>query len=193
MKSSDQKSFVQTLENVMRFYDKVLDEFTISAFWEILKGYELQDIQDAFLRYIGQKEFAPKPASIIKILDALMEEKAKWACSIVFNALTLEDESLLSNDPITLMIITEGGGWENWISDFRKRFKHNHMYTHFTARYKKHVNGKNNPSPSEKYREEYDQFLESQRPSQPKLIESTQPNPKIKELLAEITAQLKIG
>ncbi|MBS0289159.1 MAG: hypothetical protein JSS07_03860 [Proteobacteria bacterium] len=193
MKSSDQKSFVQTLENVMRFYDKVLDEFTISAFWEILKQYDIQDIQSAFLRYMGQKEFAPKPASIKKILDAPIEEKARWAWDIAFKALMLGDESLLNNDPITIKIITESGGWQKWVSDFRT-FVRIPMRYHFIRRYEEYTRSKENPYPSENYREEYDQFLKSHEPPPlppPTRIESLPINPKIKELLAQLKIELR--
>lgn len=73
MRDSDKSKFLKIMSATLAVYDKTATTETIGLWWKLLACYEIEDVEQAFARYLKSAEgrFSPKPASIIAIIDAM--------------------------------------------------------------------------------------------------------------------------
>lgn len=71
MREEDKQSFGKLMIATMKVYDKQADPEVIGLWWNSLAEHEFSDVKNAFSSHIKRGEFAPRPASIISILETL--------------------------------------------------------------------------------------------------------------------------
>lgn len=73
MRDSDKAKFLKIMQATLAVYDKTATTETVGLWWKLLSCYEIEDVGQAFERYLKSAEgrFSPKPASIIEIIDAM--------------------------------------------------------------------------------------------------------------------------
>jgi hypothetical protein len=73
MRDSDKAKFLKMMQATLAVYDKTATTETVGLWWKLLACYEIEDVEQAFARYLKSAEgrFSPKPASIIAIIDAM--------------------------------------------------------------------------------------------------------------------------
>ncbi len=73
MRESDKAKFLKMMQATLAIYDKTATTETVGLWWNLLAGYEFADVEQAFGQYLkcAEGRFAPKPASIISIIDAM--------------------------------------------------------------------------------------------------------------------------
>lgn len=73
MLSSEKSKFLKMMQATLAIYDKTATTETVGLWWNLLAGYEFSDVEQAFAQYLKCPEgrFAPKPASIIALIDAM--------------------------------------------------------------------------------------------------------------------------
>lgn len=79
MQAKDAISFREGVSGVMAFYEKTLAPFAFDAWWNALKGYELDAVIDAFNRHLANPDvgpFVPKPSNIIRMLQGSSQDAA---------------------------------------------------------------------------------------------------------------------
>lgn len=72
MRDSEKAQFLKMMQATLAIYDKSPTTETVTLWWNLLRGYEFADVENAFGQYLKSAEgrFSPKPASIISIIDA---------------------------------------------------------------------------------------------------------------------------
>jgi hypothetical protein len=70
---SEKERFLKMMQATLAIYDKTATPETVALWWALLAAYEFDDVKQAFARYLkcAEGRFAPKPASIIEIIDAM--------------------------------------------------------------------------------------------------------------------------
>jgi len=73
MRELDKAKFLKMMQATLAIYEKTATTETVGLWWNLLAGYELPDVEQAFGQYLkcAEGRFAPKPASIIEIIDAM--------------------------------------------------------------------------------------------------------------------------
>jgi len=71
MRDNDKQSFIKLMVATMAVYDKPANSDVIGIWWNALSEHEFPDVRDAFSAHIKRGEFAPRPASIISILNEM--------------------------------------------------------------------------------------------------------------------------
>lgn len=73
MRDSDKAKFLKILGATLAVFDKTATTDTVSLWWNLLSAYEMEDVEQAFARYLASPEgrFSPKPASIIDLVNAM--------------------------------------------------------------------------------------------------------------------------
>jgi hypothetical protein len=94
MQPQDRPAFVETLTQSLEVFDKEAKPATIALWFETLKGYQIQDIMQAFSIHLASSKFAPKPADIIDAIHAKYWKTADEAWS---DALRLADQNATVN------------------------------------------------------------------------------------------------
>lgn len=89
----------------------------IGVFWEVLKGYPIEDIERAFMSHLTDTEsgqFMPKPADIIRQIDGDTNSRALVAWMKVKDAMYSVGYmgSVAFDDPAIHTAIKAVGGWE---------------------------------------------------------------------------------
>jgi len=64
----DKKKFAELINVCASIYSKELTNAALAAFYEMLKDYEISDIDKAFYRHMKTSKFFPTPADIIEYL-----------------------------------------------------------------------------------------------------------------------------
>ncbi len=72
MREAEKQNFLKMMQATLAIYDKTAPIETVAIWWRLLAGYDFAEVENAFSRYLGTSEgkFAPKPASIIAIIEA---------------------------------------------------------------------------------------------------------------------------
>ena len=73
MLTTEKNEFALMLKTVFFVYGQELDRDIISFWWDILKGFDFQEVRKSFDRHVKGREgkMMPKPAHILEHLDAL--------------------------------------------------------------------------------------------------------------------------
>jgi hypothetical protein len=71
VRDTDKQNFAKLMTATMAVYEKTVNPDVIGIWWNALCAYEFDDVKNAFSAHIKRGEFAPRPASIIAILDTL--------------------------------------------------------------------------------------------------------------------------
>ncbi len=73
MRDQDKQKFLKMMQATLAIFDKSASNETVGIWWKLLASYEFSDVEIAFSRYLATTEgkFAPKPASIIAIIEAI--------------------------------------------------------------------------------------------------------------------------
>ena len=139
--SSTSHDFAKIMQPVSELYGKNLTPETLNLWFGLLKEYSIEEIQNAFSRYIQTESRMPLPADILKILRGSSEDLALAALIKVENAMSRYGSyaTVVFDDPIIHAVISELGGWvrtcrltENdftwWKKEFRERYQHHLRY-----------------------------------------------------------------
>lgn len=115
MTNEDRKMFYVLIKGCSEIYRQDLSSSIIDIFWEILKSYKIESVENAFSKYLKNPKniFFPKPAQIIEEIEGKKEDKSLQAWSKAFNA-TLDygsNYSLVFDDLIIHDVIFDFGGW----------------------------------------------------------------------------------
>lgn len=73
MRDAEKAKFLKMMQATLAIYDKTATTETVGLWWNLLGRYEFSDVEQAFGQYLkcAEGRFAPKPASIISIIDAM--------------------------------------------------------------------------------------------------------------------------
>lgn len=88
----------------------------LRLFWEVLKGYDLADVQRAVMAHMSDPDagqFAPKPADLIRIIDGDTKTRSAIAWAKVDNAIRRVGQyaSVIFDDPLIHATVSDMGGW----------------------------------------------------------------------------------
>ena len=116
MEQRDKDKLYQVLIVTSEFYKHSLSEPVINLYFEVLKQYEIEDIERAIQFHIGNTEigqFFPKPADIIRQISGTSEEKALAAWYQVHEAVKQYGYiyTMTFPDPVIHMVVEGMGGW----------------------------------------------------------------------------------
>lgn len=86
------------------------------VYWQVLKGYELDDVQRAIAKHLGNPDtgmFEPKPADVVRMIEGDTRTRVALAWSQVENAIRRVGPypSVVFDDPLTQVVLEEMGGW----------------------------------------------------------------------------------
>lgn len=73
MKTEDFEAFHEGIVGVMSFYGRDVSQYALDVWWAALRRFELPAIVEAFNRHLMSPDagqFQPKPADIVKLLEA---------------------------------------------------------------------------------------------------------------------------
>lgn len=87
-------------------------------FWEVLKGYELDEIKAAVAKHLANPDsghFAPKPADLVRMIEGDTATRVALAWGKVENAIRRVGpyDSLVFDDPMIHAVISDLGGWSD--------------------------------------------------------------------------------
>jgi len=73
MRDSEKAPFLNILLASLAMRDKSATAETVGLWWNLLREYELSDVEQAFCIYLKSREgrFSPQPSNIIEIIDAM--------------------------------------------------------------------------------------------------------------------------
>jgi hypothetical protein len=71
MNNNQRKEFSDLMDSVMPIYRMEASSATKTLWWNLLAGYELPDVANAFAEYLRSNKFAPTPADIVAMVDKL--------------------------------------------------------------------------------------------------------------------------
>jgi len=136
---NDKERFLSCLVSAAEIVGKELSPQAMKLYWEILKKYDIEDIERGFLSHASNPDvgqFMPKPADIIKAIDGSGESRSMIAWTKVDKAVRTIGcyETVVFDDPIIHKVISDMGGWIMFgtVTDTEYPFKANE----FRARYK---------------------------------------------------------
>jgi hypothetical protein len=113
---TDKPKFFALMADVQAFYGKDFSEFAGRVWWEALRAYDLEAVQDALNRHCvnpDSGQFAPKPADVVKMLAGSTQDSALVAWSKVDRAVREVGtyRSVVFDDPVIHRVVTDMGGW----------------------------------------------------------------------------------
>ena len=138
MNDKDMDKFASILTGIGEVYSKTISSPLISIFWNSLKNYEIDVVEDAVQRHVinpDTGQFMPKPADIIRMIEGGSKDAAAVAWSKFDEALrhigTYQDVRF--DDPIIMRVVHDMGGWvgfgdkleDEWpfvANDFKARY-----------------------------------------------------------------------
>ena len=138
MIENDMGKFASILTGIGELYGKTISAPIISIFWNSLKNYDIESVEDAVQRHITNPDtgqFMPKPADIIRMIEGGSKDAAAMAWSKFDAALrhigTYQD--IRFDDPIIMRVVHDMGGWiafgdkleDEWpfvANDFKSRY-----------------------------------------------------------------------
>lgn len=116
MNQNDKRNFANTLIGVCELYGKQASPEFIALFWDLLCGYELEDIQRAFRAHAlnpDAGQFLPKPADIVRYIDGGSQTRAARAWAKVEKAMRTigGGDSVVFDDPLIHAALDGLGQW----------------------------------------------------------------------------------
>lgn len=138
MIDKDMEKFAAILTGIGEVYSKTISAPLISIFWNSLKNYDIDVVEDAVQRHVNNPDtgqYMPKPADIIRMIEGGSKDAAAIAWSKFDEALrhigTYQDVRF--DDPIIMRVVHDMGGWvgfgdkleDEWpfvANDFKARY-----------------------------------------------------------------------
>ena len=116
MNQSDYDNFINVMQLVSEQYGKNPSEGLISLYWQGLKNYDFQAVQDAIGRHLGNTDtgqFMPKIADIIRMMQGSSQDAAFAAWSKVDKAVRSVGpyDTVVFDDPLIHKVLHDMGGW----------------------------------------------------------------------------------
>ena len=90
MQDIESPKFAESLAKVGRYYGRRVDSELTEIYWEVLKEFELSEIENAFVLHYRQTEagrFFPRIADLIRFLEGSEESRALVAWTLVQDAI----------------------------------------------------------------------------------------------------------
>jgi hypothetical protein len=132
MNDNDREVFASCLTSAAEIVGKDLSPQAIKLYWEILKKYEIEDVERAFFSHASNPDvgqFMPKPADIVKAIDGGGESRSMQAWSKVERAVRVVGpyQTVVFDDPVIHRVLSDMGGWVGFgsIEDKEMPFKAN--------------------------------------------------------------------
>lgn len=131
---------IQLVAQVLKFYEKPLNEFSIEVWNESLKRFSYEQVKSAFNIYVQTSKngrFAPMPSDIANIITGGSEDIAYRAWSSVERAIKSigSYRTVIFNDPIIHRVIYDLGGWIK-IAETETAKEMGHLSYTFMVRYR---------------------------------------------------------
>lgn len=116
MLTNDVPKFTILMAGMGELYGKTISSQLIDIYWQVLRKYELIDIQNAFQAHVQNPDcgqFFPKPADIVRFIEGNGESKALIAWAKVERAVIQVGryQSVAFDDPLIHAVIEDMGGW----------------------------------------------------------------------------------
>lgn len=142
MNHNDYPAFVEIWSQAHELYGKSPSDGALNLTFNALKRFDLHQIRQALTAHINDTkhgDFAPKPADIVRHIEGDGDSRALSAWSAVDDAIRRVGpyESVVFDDPITMVVIEDMGGWMGLceVSDKDLPFKANE----FAKRYQGYI------------------------------------------------------
>jgi hypothetical protein len=125
MKTHDLTRFATLLATICSVYHKTLSETLTEIYWQALKDYPLDQIQQALTQHISDPDtgqYFPKPADVIRRITGSAHEEAQAAWVNVEYAIRRFGtyESVAFDDALIHSVIKTLGGWSRLCEDNHK-------------------------------------------------------------------------
>ncbi len=116
MQADNIPKFTVLMAGIGELYGKNISSQLIDIYWQVLKKYELHDVQCAFQAHVKNPDcgqFFPKPADIVRFIEGSGETKALMAWAKVDRAIVQVGryQSVVFDDPLIHVVIENMGGW----------------------------------------------------------------------------------
>lgn len=132
MNIDDKKKFGELMAVSGSIFDKELTAPMLRIMFETLSEYSIDQIGAAFTKHLQTGDFFPRPAQLIRIINAgkpSSDDRATLAWMSITNAISKIGpyRTLTLDDKLALEIIKHVGGWSNLCNlsykdlDFKKR------------------------------------------------------------------------
>jgi len=116
VKKLDKKHFGKLLVTTAEIFEKVLSKNVLDLYFQALKKYSIEQIEDAISKAIISCKFFPKPVELIELMSGIgkLEDQAQFQVDIVLNAIKRVGgyQSVKFKDTITNTVINYCFG--NW-------------------------------------------------------------------------------
>jgi len=117
MTENDKKQFLAIMYKLFAIYEMPMEnKHLLSAWFEALSGYSVEEVADAAQRYIKSADFGtykPKPADLIKMIEGTSVDRALLAWTKVEKALRSVGTyaTVVFDDPTIHRVVDDMGGW----------------------------------------------------------------------------------
>jgi hypothetical protein len=142
MRSTDAEEFGLMFASVAQVYGRDVTPSLAEIYWRALAQYDLQAVRKSFDLHVKNPDvgqFFPKPADLIRAIEGGSEDRALVAWSKVEDAFAAigGHRSVVFDDPITMRVIEDMGGWIKQCDGDAKSLPH--QAREFVTRYRAHV------------------------------------------------------
>ena len=114
----DKSRFADIMSGLADMYKQTLSEFMLDMYYDILKGYEYEQVERAIKKVMANYKYntMPKPADILEYLEGTRDDKALIAWMRAKEAVQKGGyyASVVFKDPIIAHCINELGGWQEF-------------------------------------------------------------------------------
>lgn len=116
MQISQYDRFTSALTAVAEMHGKQLSEGVLLMWWEALKGYDLEQVEEGLAAHVRNPDagqWMPKPSDIIREIDGGRKDRASLAWSKAYDGMSRVGAytSVAFDDPIIHAVIEDVGGW----------------------------------------------------------------------------------
>ena len=116
MNMNQYERFMAALTAVAEMHGKSVSEAVGLMWWEALKGYDLEQVENGFAAHVRNPDsgqWMPKPADIIREIDGCRKDRGALAWAKAFDAMGRVGaySSVAFDDPIIHAVIEDLGGW----------------------------------------------------------------------------------
>jgi hypothetical protein len=145
MLEQDVPEFARLMARTGELYGKVFTAAMVNEYWNLLKKFELEEVQKGFDYHFGDPDkgdFLPRPASIVAAITGTSLNQALLAWTKVHEAIHSVGRyaSIIFDDAIIHAVIKDAGGWKKIcnVDDYQLPF----VSKEFQDRYRGYVGRK---------------------------------------------------
>ena len=95
MINSDKNKFVEILTTCSSIYRQEIETPAIKVFWSLLSGYEINEVEAAFYKYMSEGRFMPTPAEIIARISSTKKHVDKNEAWAICSRLATEEDTAI--------------------------------------------------------------------------------------------------